>query len=179
MMNDGRHFLVTRRIGIDAGHRIMRHGSKCRHIHGHRYEVEATCRASALHQGGEQDSMVLDFGFLKEEMMAVIDTCCDHGFIAEAADTDLLAMFAPAEHHAASWISALQDSVTRDEFALTIDTRLGTKLYVIPEAPTAEALARHWYRRLQDPVRIRSDGLAVLDRILVWETPNCRAEYSE
>ncbi|NKD77548.1 6-carboxytetrahydropterin synthase [Haematospirillum sp. H1815] len=178
-MSDGHRFLITRRIGIDAGHRIMRHGSKCRHIHGHRYEVEAICHASSLHQGGEQDSMVLDFGFLKEEMMAVIDASCDHGFIAEMSDTDLLSMFCPAGKEQGEWMAGLQKAVARDGFAVTTNTHLETRLYIIPEAPTAEALARHWYQRLQDRVQIRSEGLAVLERIVVWETPNCRAEYSE
>ncbi|MEE8246777.1 MAG: 6-carboxytetrahydropterin synthase, partial [Alphaproteobacteria bacterium] len=38
-------YTVTRRLEIDAGHRVMTHGSKCRHLHGHRYVVEAVCRA--------------------------------------------------------------------------------------------------------------------------------------
>ena len=62
-------YTVARQIGIDAGHRIQTHGSKCRHLHGHRYLIEAVCEAGHLHQGGEQTDMVLDFGFLKEEMM--------------------------------------------------------------------------------------------------------------
>lgn len=173
------HYFVTRRIGIDAGHRIMQHGSKCRHIHGHRYEVEATCRALRVHQGGEQDGMVLDFGFLKQEMMDVIDACCDHGFIAQAEDTALLEMFVPTGTDLATWLAPLAAAVQADGFALTTDTRLGTKLYLLPTAPTAEELARHWYLRLRQRVEARSDGLATLDRIRVWETPNCWAEYGE
>ena len=32
----------TRRIEFDAAHRVMEHESKCRHLHGHRYAIEAT-----------------------------------------------------------------------------------------------------------------------------------------
>jgi hypothetical protein len=34
---------------------------------------------SALHKSGEQAEMVLDFGFLKDAMMDVIDKSIDHG----------------------------------------------------------------------------------------------------
>lgn len=172
-------YRITRRIGIDAGHRIRLHGSKCRHLHGHRYEVEATCAASTLHEGGEQAGMVLDFGFLKDEMMRVIDAPCDHGFIAELADVALLETFAPEGRDPAEWRAQLAEAVERDGFALTTDTRLGTRLYVIAMPPTAEALAKHWFERLAPLVRTRSDGLARLQRLRVWETPNCWAEWSE
>src|SRR5262245_26860983 len=77
-MNDG--FEITREIGIDAGHRVTWHGSKCRNLHGHRYTVQAL-GSGPLGGEGEQLGMVLDFGFLKEEMLAEIDAPCDHGMI--------------------------------------------------------------------------------------------------
>ncbi len=172
-------YCVTRLIAIDAGHRIRQHGSKCRHLHGHRYTVEATCRAEHLHEAGEQSGMVLDFGFLKEEMLAVIDEPCDHGFIAEMADTELLALFCPPDRDRDAWLEALRRRVAADGYALTTDTALGTRLCVIADPPTAEGLARHWYHRLKDRVHARSDGYARLDRVRVWETPNCWAEYEE
>jgi 6-pyruvoyltetrahydropterin/6-carboxytetrahydropterin synthase len=53
------------------------------------------------------------------------------------------------------------------------------KLYVIPEIPTAEVLAKHWFYRLKDRVADRSDGHARLTAVKVWETPNCWAVYRE
>lgn len=169
---------VTRRIGIDAGHRIRTHGSKCRNLHGHRYEVEATCSAPRPHAGGEQDGMVIDFGFLKDEMLAVIDAACDHGFIAEIADDEVLTMLCPADADFAAWKAGLAAAVAEEGFALTAETRLGTKLYVIGGPPTAETLAAHWFARLAPRVAARSDGLAKLVNVRVWETPNCHADYS-
>ncbi|KJS39608.1 MAG: 6-pyruvoyl tetrahydropterin synthase [Rhodospirillaceae bacterium BRH_c57] len=171
------HYVVTRRIGIDAGHRIRLHGSKCRHVHGHRYEVEATCRADHLHREGEQTGMVLDFGFLKEEMLRVIDAPCDHGFIAELADEGVLEMFSPPEMAFGDWLTDIQAAVAADGFAAVTDCRLDSKLYVVPFPPTAEALARHWFERLAPLVRQRSDGVGDLMRLRVWETPNCWAEW--
>ena len=60
--------LITREIGIDMAHRVTHHGSKCKNIHGHRYTIHAMVKGP-LFESGEQQGMVLDFGFLKEEMM--------------------------------------------------------------------------------------------------------------
>ena len=170
-------FRVSRRIEIDAGHRIMTHGSKCRNLHGHRYVVEVECEARHLHGSGEQTDMVVDFGFLKDEMMRLIDAPCDHGFIAADADAELLALFAPADG-GAGWLDRLRAEVALRGAALTSDTRMMTKLYVVPFQPTAECLARHWFGLLAEPVALRSDGCARLMAVRVWETPNCMAEYA-
>jgi 6-pyruvoyltetrahydropterin/6-carboxytetrahydropterin synthase len=170
-------YRIRRQIGIDAGHRIRLHGSKCRHLHGHRYTVEAVCEAGELADTGEQAGMVLDFAFLKDEMLGEIDSPCDHGFIAEVADTDLLALFTPAGTEPAEFAQALDAVVREQGFALPDDTALGTKLYVIGVPPTAENLARHWFERLAPRVAVRSAGRARLVRIVVWETPNCAAEW--
>ncbi len=171
-------YTVARQIGIDAGHRIMTHGSKCRHVHGHRYTIEAVAEAGRLQEAGEQTDMAVDFGFLKDEMMAVIDVPCDHGFIASADDRELLAMFAPMDMDPAAWLEEVGREVAETGWLATTRTRLSTKLYVVPFQPTAECLARHWFQRLQGPVADRSDGHARLKIVRVWETPNCWAEYS-
>ena len=172
-------YRVSRRIEIDAGHRIMTHGSKCRHMHGHRYAVEAICEAVSLHHDGEQTDMVVDFGFLKEEMVKAIDEPCDHGFIAALADTELLTMFAPADRVPEQWLLELDAKVRAEGEVTTTRTRLGTKLTVVPFQPTAECLARHWFIKLSKPVRVRSGGTAKLVKVTVFETPNCAAEYGE
>lgn len=172
-------YLVTRTIGIDAGHRIMTHGSKCRHLHGHRYSIEATCRAhgDTLQDTGEQTDMVIDFGFLKDEMLRHIDAPCDHGFIAAANDLELLGMFAPLDCDFEVWHQHIRAKIEADGYCSTSDCRLRTKLYVVDFQPTAECLARHWFMRLDAAVRTRSAGAAEIDRVRVWETPNCWAEY--
>lgn len=172
-------YRVSRRIEIDAGHRIMTHGSKCRHVHGHRYGVEAVCEAVDLHHDGEQTDMVVDFGFLKDEMVRAIDTPCDHGFVAALADRELLAMFAPMGTEVEAWIAGLAATVRAEGEVTTTHTRLGTKLTVVPFQPTAECLARHWFVKLAEPVRVRSGGTARLVKVTVFETPNCSAEYGE
>ncbi|MCW8915012.1 MAG: 6-carboxytetrahydropterin synthase [Magnetovibrio sp.] len=172
-------YTVTRQIGIDAGHRVMTHGSKCRHLHGHRYQIEATCSArnAKLHRTGEQTDMVIDFSFLKDEMLHHIDAPCDHGLIATIADVELLQMFCPTHEEFADWVSHIQSEVQARGYCETTNTQLSSKLYVIQHQPTAECLAAHWFHRLVQPIHERSDGIAVLTRIRVWETPNCYSDY--
>jgi 6-pyruvoyltetrahydropterin/6-carboxytetrahydropterin synthase len=170
-------FTVSRRIELDAGHRIATHGSKCRHLHGHRYAVEAVVRAAALHESGEQSGMAIDFGFLKAEMMAVIDRPCDHGLILCVDDRAALEMLVPEGREFAAWHAGLVREVAEQGFCSTQDARMEQKLYVIPGQPTAETLARHWHGRLAQRVRDASGGYAELAVIRVWETPNCWAEF--
>jgi len=68
---------ATRRIGIDAGHRVTRHESKCRNVHGHRYEVEVTVEAPVLDEVGR----VADFGAMKELVGGWLLEHLDHGYI--------------------------------------------------------------------------------------------------
>ena len=173
-------FTVTRQIGIDAGHRVMTHGSKCRHIHGHRYTIEATCQArdSQLHDTGEQTDMVIDFSFLKDEMKRHIDEPCDHGFIASSSDRELLEMFCPAGDRFDDWHQGITSEVDHNGYCTTIDTKLATKLYVVNNQSTAECMAAHWFHRLSEPIFLRSEGVARLVRVRVWETPNCHADYA-
>lgn len=171
--SNNQHHLITREIGIDMGHRVTYHGSKCRNLHGHRYTVHATCKGP-LFAAGEQQGMVLDFGFLKEEMMNEIDSPCDHGTTLWV-DDPLLDQFMKMdpEHLQVDYI---RQKLAEDGHWLGL-LKTG-KTYVVPFVPTAENLARHWFERLAPRVSARTEGQATLAEIKVWETPNCSASYS-
>jgi 6-pyruvoyltetrahydropterin/6-carboxytetrahydropterin synthase len=64
----------TRRIEFDAAHRVMGHEGKCKHLHGHRYALEATFAANALDTLGR----VVDFSVIKEKLGSWIDANWDH-----------------------------------------------------------------------------------------------------
>lgn len=72
----------TRVLEFDAGHRLLKHEGKCRHVHGHRYRVELTCQATCLDEVGR----VIDFGVVKAVVGGWIDENLDHGFIAQHGD---------------------------------------------------------------------------------------------
>ncbi len=75
----------TRRIEFDAAHRVMKHASKCRMLHGHRYAIEATFSAPQLDELG----MVIDFGLIKEILGEWIDKNWDHNTILNTKDKPL------------------------------------------------------------------------------------------
>jgi 6-pyruvoyltetrahydropterin/6-carboxytetrahydropterin synthase len=75
----------TRRIEFDAAHRVMEHESKCKHLHGHRYAVEATFVAPNLDTLGR----VVDFGVIKERLGAWVDEHWDHATILFEKDKPL------------------------------------------------------------------------------------------
>ena len=102
---------AVRRIQFCAGHRVSGHESKCKHIHGHNYQVffHARC-ASGLDTLGR----VIDFGVLKEKLGGWIEDNWDHGVILWDKDHEAL--------------GALQKLPQQ-------------KLYRLSENPTAENLA--------------------------------------
>jgi len=162
---------ITRSIEIDAGHRLPFHGSKCKNIHGHRYKIEAECSGTII-ESGEQDGMILDFGFLKEEMEEVIDSKCDHGFIFCYYDDICMDMFID-ENDKKNIIAEVKSNgfwsgTSKNE----------QKIYILDSAPTAENIAKHWFDLLTPKIKKRSNNLAFLEEITVWETPNCKATYS-
>lgn len=140
-------FVITRKIEIDAAHRVPSHESKCRNIHGHRYTVEATVEGT-LYESGPQEGMVLDFGFLKELMVELIDGPADHAMIAWAQDPLLC------------------------EFKGCCG-----KLLVVPYVPTAENLARYWFEQLVAPIQTMTNSNGFLSHVRVYETPNCWSDY--
>jgi 6-pyruvoyltetrahydropterin/6-carboxytetrahydropterin synthase len=166
-MSAARSFEILREIGIDAGHRVPHHGSKCKNLHGHRYRVQAIC-SGVLHASGEQQGMVLE-----DEMMAEIDAPCDNGTVLWLGDPLL-----PEVEKGGLLGTSIAELTARAEgpgFVLT--EWFAGKLYLIAAVPTAENHAEHWYRRLAPRVAARSAGQATLEAIRVWETPNCSAEY--
>lgn len=171
-------YTVTRQIGIDAGHRVPTHGSKCANLHGHRYEVYATCSAMELLEAGVQSGMVVDFGFLKEEMMRVIDTPSDHAMILWRDDS-LLHLFLAYEQRRLILDAMSVMGSMAGYLCNSPDLPEGVrKLYIVPFIPTAENLAEHWFHLLSPLVHVRSEGYATLMDVTVYETPNCSATYA-
>lgn len=167
-MEKTEQFEIIREIGIDAGHRVTHHGSKCKNLHGHRYTVQA-CVKGTLFPSGEQEGMVLDFGFLKELMMFHIDEPCDHGMTLWINDP-LVQSFLSEEE-----IVQAKRSIEVSGFWLGYS--LTGKTYLVPFVPTAENMAKHWYERLLKPVTERTQGQGEVAYIKVWETPNGIAIY--
>lgn len=160
--------LITREIGIDMGHRVTNHAGKCKNLHGHRYTIQVTLEGSVASRG-EQDGMVVDFGFIKDLLMEKIDGPCDHGLCLWIDDPITSRILGP------DW-RAVKDVVDRQGRSQVQDGLFG-KLYVLNRVPTAENLAYHWYCEIAEDVVRLSNGRARLNGVRVWETPNCFADY--
>lgn len=169
------YFDIVREIGIDAGHRVTHHGSKCRNLHGHRYTIKAVVRGK-LYESGQQQGMVMDFGFLKEEMLDIIDGPCDHGLMLWAHDPLLRIMLGEENSNNPARYNGLVQAVAEEEWVLTHIDPFG-KVLVLKDVPTAENLARHWYYQLRPRVLERTDNCADLVQVQVWETPACMAQF--
>jgi len=79
---------AVRRIQFCAGHRVHRHESKCRNLHGHNYQAFFHAQADQLDELGR----VIDFSVIKQCMGTWIEENWDHGFIVSKDDTEALAV---------------------------------------------------------------------------------------
>ena len=141
----------TRRFEWDAAHRVLRHESKCAHLHGHRYVAEVTFGAEAL----DEVSRVIDFGAIKEQLGKWIDDEWDHTTLVNEEDTALV------EFCAHQWQRARAAG------------KVPRKAYRFKGEPTAENIAAELLRVAKR--MFNRDGLWV-EKVRIWETPNCWAE---
>lgn len=137
---------ITRKLEFDAAHRVLNHGGKCKHLHGHRYVAEIAVHAPDLDRLG----MVLDFSFLKEKVGGWIDTAWDHNIILHPEDP-LLDI--PPE--SSIWG--------------------GQKPYIMPDF-AANPTVENMVQVLAQEIRILLPQGIKLATVRLYETPNCWAD---
>lgn len=142
--------LITRRLEFDAGHRIPNHRSQCRHVHGHRYAIEVTLRGDIIdREGAPDEGMVMDFSDVKAILHEKVVSRWDHAFLVYA-----------------------KDRVMTDFLATIPDHRT----VVLESVPTAENLAKTAFRILHGAYRDQYGNHLRLERVRIYETPNCWAD---
>jgi 6-pyruvoyltetrahydropterin/6-carboxytetrahydropterin synthase len=142
--------LITRRLEFDAGHRIPDHRSQCRHLHGHRYALEITLAGEVIEAAGRPDTgMVMDFSEVKEIARRCVVDAWDHAFLAYRGDTEVVAF---------------------------LGTLPGHKTVLLDAVPTAENLARIAFRLLEPAYQDTFGNHLRLQRVRLYETPNCWAD---
>lgn len=145
------HTTIARWIEFDSGHRVPNHESKCRHPHGHRYRVNVIVHGPVINdQARADDGMVVDFGVVKQVLMAKVHDVLDHAFIVDQRDTVMLQ-------------------------ALAIPATLGLdpwRVVVVPFAPTAENLAAWVFAEIEPTLR---SCRLTLEAVEVYETPTSKA----
>jgi 6-pyruvoyltetrahydropterin/6-carboxytetrahydropterin synthase len=78
---------ATRYHDFCAGHRVVGHENKCRHLHGHNYRAHFQCR-------GELDNLgrVIDFSVIKQRLCEWVEATWDHKFLIWDQDPFLPAL---------------------------------------------------------------------------------------
>ena len=103
----------SRRIEFDAAHRVMQHEGKCKHLHGHRYALEATFSATGLDTLGR----VVDFAVIKQKLGGWIDANWDHATILFDKDK---ALGSDIEKHTGQKIFYMPNNPTAENMAAYI-----------------------------------------------------------
>lgn len=141
---------ITRRLEFDAGHRIPNHQSQCRHLHGHRYALEVTLSGGVIDATGmPDDGMVMDFSEVKAIAKKHVVDVWDHAFLVWRGDRVV-----------ADFLAGLPDHRT----------------IVLDAVPTAENLARIAFSVLAPLYHDSYGNHLRLERIRLYETPNCWAD---
>lgn len=136
---------IVRKLEFDAGHRILKHESKCKHLHGHRYVAEISCYCTELDSIGR----VIDFGVVKDIVGKWIDDNWDHNMLLHSDDVLL-----KGDEYVASELC-------------------GREPYVFQNCnPTAEVIAERLLMISQE--LLANHGIKVR-RVKLFETPNCWA----
>jgi len=141
---------ITRRLEFDAGHRIPDHASQCRHLHGHRYTIEITLEGEVIDAPGcAANGMVMDFGEIKRIAWEKVVSQWDHAFLVWREDTPVVKFLASLPDH---------------------------KTVILDMVPTAENLAATAFRILDAAYRDTCGNTLRLERVRLFETPNCWAD---
>jgi 6-pyruvoyltetrahydropterin/6-carboxytetrahydropterin synthase len=142
--------LITRRLEFDAGHRIPDHNSQCRHLHGHRYAIEITLSGNIIEKkGAPENGMVMDFAQVGEIARKHLVDAWDHAFLVYSGDTAVV-----------NFLNSLP----------------GHKTVLLKATPTAENMAVEAFRILSRVYRDTYGNQLHLERIRLYETPNCWAD---
>jgi len=140
---------ITRRLEFDSGHRVLGHEGKCKYLHGHRYVAEVSVISPDLDKLGR----VIDFGVIKRVVGGWIDAKWDHNILLNPMDPLL-----KAQAHGPVFGEIFQ----------------GRAPYIMSSGnPTAENMAKVLMSISSG--LLSGEGLKI-SRIVIWETPSCRAE---
>lgn len=183
---------ITRTYEFDAGHRVMRHGGKCAHIHGHRYKAEFSLEGEVIDdRSSEVHAMVADFGTLKAHMEFVMAPF-DHALVLECSDLKFLDPYIGDARNwnealhvrhgdAAAFWRALMDKTLfpfkHDILNEGVEQEGVHRLVILPTSPTVEALAELFIRKMALRLDAKNIGWMSLG-LRLFETPNCWADVT-
>lgn len=166
-------YTVIRSHEICAGHRVVGHESKCRHLHGHNYKfhfkVAPKVPYAVMHEAEfaslkqlDDVGRVIDFSVVKTTLCQWLEDNWDHKFLHWEKDP---------------LIKALQVDCDLCDEATGHDVRdFDNSLVSLPFNPTAENLAAYMVNVI-GPQLLDEHGVQLVE-CTIEETSKCHVNYS-
>lgn len=166
-------YTVIRSHEICAGHRVVGHESKCRHLHGHNYKFhfkvapkhgcgKVVTRGKMVEDGLDSVGRVIDFSVVKTTLCQWLEDNWDHKFLHWSRD---------------NLIDALKIAASRPSCPLEHEDHehfLGS-LVALPFNPTAENLAAYMVDVI-GPQLLDEHGVELVE-CTIEETSKCHVNY--
>lgn len=166
-------YTVIRSHEICAGHRVVGHESKCRHLHGHNYKFhfkvapkhecgKVVTRGKLVEDGLDSVGRVIDFSVVKTTLCQWLEDNWDHKFLHWSRD---------------NLIDALKIAASRPSCPLENEDHeyfLGS-LVALPFNPTAENLAAYMVDVI-GPQLLDQYGVELVE-CTIEETSKCHVNY--
>lgn len=147
--------VVHRYHDICAGHRVVGHEGKCRHLHGHNYRIHFYCASNGLDDLGR----VFDFSEVKNRLCNWLEENWDHKFLVWEKDP---------------LITTLHGLMNNGEYDRTGEREhFNQSLVWLPFNPTAENLADYLLNTIA-PKRLEGTGVKLV-AVHIEETRKCGA----
>jgi len=173
-------YKVIRSHEICAGHRVVGHESKCRHLHGHNYVFHfkvqprqpQTLEEIAYNLGNKLDNLgrVIDFSVVKSTLCQWLEDNWDHKFLHWEKDVLITGM-----------LNLVGDDQTRSEAHRWVTQQDSDSLFgscvPLPFNPTAENLAAHMVN-VVGPMLLDEHGVELVS-CTIEETSKCHVEYTK
>lgn len=160
-------YTIFRQFGIDAGHRLLDHEGKCRHVHGHRYTFLIYFQGSDLDRLGR----VVDFGEVKNKIGSWLESNWDHGMLMHEDDPITRLYKYPGDVKV--YTQYKEDGNAKGDTCTTFPNPFrDMKHFILPCNPTAEHLSSYLKRVSNE---LMHDKEITIPKVICWETPNCGA----
>lgn len=179
-------YSVIRSHEICAGHRVVGHESKCRHLHGHNYVFHFKVQPKGvpvemeypetfpgtLTEPGKLDNLgrVIDFSVVKSTLCQWLEDNWDHKFLHWEKDNLIKGI-----------LELIEDDNTRPPLVRSVggssrEHFLGS-MVSLPFNPTAENLAAHMVN-VVGPGLLDEHGVELVS-CTIEETSKCHVEYTK
>lgn len=171
-------YTVIRSHEICAGHRVVGHESKCRHLHGHNYKFHFKVAPKVPYSVMDEaefaslkqlDSVgrVIDFSVVKATLCQWLEDNWDHKFLHWENDSVINSLIVVASTE----FARENNLVTDEDYNPFVDS-----LVALPFNPTAENLAAYMVEVI-GPQLLDEHGVQLVE-CTIEETSKCHVNYS-